>query len=1526
MNATGRHAGHPEVIASTTGLVSFLREVVQNGTQRLRDSRDRSREYWWLSEVPEGVRRPAERLDGVLFRLDYVPPVAAPELPEVLVGWVDPVRLADPEGGDPPLAEEGPVRERVRDEFGRAMWEERTSAQVDAGDVLHAYGAWLARWRRWAERETGDRPRRERYEALYGWHQQLAQHDDQRELVLAVGLLSWVDAHGEAVYRHLVTRRVEIAVERRTARLTVRLAPDTALRVEDQDFLDSDDGWDPERAAAVGEDLAARSPHPLSEAVLEHLVQWQERALSRPVAFSAEWAPPTDIEPGARLTYAPALVLRPRDRNALLRCYEQIAAGLATDGHAPLGLAQLVMTLDDDDRKRWSSVQNAPLLGDDPLFPLKTNAQQRSVLHRLERSSGVVVQGPPGTGKTHTIANLVAALLAQGKRVLVTSARDQPLTVLRDKLPPHVRDLCILMLSSTRQDGASELERTINALTDQVAVSDVSHLQDDIARLSTQRDGLRARISSLSDQVVELREAEIQPHDDVAAGYSGTLAVIVEQVQRNADQFGWIGALPEGSRTGPPLTGLEAQELLALLREGALEPRADGWLPAPGDVPSVGLVAETLAAGSVADGDLSEATVSIRDSLARLTETVTDELAVLVEQCRTALHHLGLPSSPTDWPAHSWSAAALQDRLARRKAFLWKRVAQVSGELDVARRSLDAAGMRHVSVPADVSPEAAGRMAQSARDLRAFLERGGRLRSRWPGKEQKAAHDILTRCTVDGQPPAEESSLDALIAHLQAHATVSMVVARWEQAGVRLTPEPPEVAIAMLAEHYEHLSFVRAFGEGRERIDALLVSHGVHVPLTTPQQWLEFCQALAALADRRAADDAHRRLDAWEQRLRAPVGDTPPAAEVVALAGALNSADVEQYAAQLQILARAHEHDARFRRCSSLLEALKQAHPSLAIHLGADPSSPHWDTRLALLGEAWAWATAAGFARRRRTPGLEQRLDAELTEHEQRLEQVTGELAGALGRLHCLNRMTQDQRSSLQAYRTHTASYGRGKGRRAAHFKAAAREAMSVAMEAVPAWVMPIGQVAEMVRMQRDTFDVIIVDEASQAGMESLFLMWLAPRVIVVGDDKQCAPSVTSLGRLQVIEDRLTAHLPEIPVRLRELYTPHTNLYQLLSTFFPLVIRLNEHFRSMPEIISWSSRTFYDGKLIPLRQFGGERPEPLVTHFVDEALTEGRDGRLRNPKEAQALVDHLVGMVEDPAYRGMTIGVIVLQGQGQVRLLDDMIKQRIDAPTRERHAIRVGNAASFQGDERHVILLSMVVTNPPRVAGGHRSEQQAYNVAASRAQDQMHLFYSVPRTKLKSNDLRLNLLTFMENAPAALAADDDLKTVLPDVPTPPFESLFEQQVYLHIKKRGYHVVPQFPAGDKRIDLVVIGARSRLAVECDGDHFHSTPEQIRHDQRRERELQRVGWEFWRVRESEFRFDPEAALTGLWTELDRNNIHPATFGLTPKPSGTGQVWTPMDLPEATDDTDDDVEGMEDTADDIDPPDTTSTEGAA
>ncbi|UGQ11064.1 AAA domain-containing protein [Yinghuangia sp. ASG 101] len=1420
-------------------------------------------------------------------------------------------RCQDPDRGDPPLADSGPAHALTSASDGQDQPEEldgRSVRREDAADVLRAYGPWLERWRRWAARERAERDLRAVYEQAYQWHQKLTQQDDQLELVLAVGLLTWTDPRGDTVHRHLLTRRVETSVDRRTARLTVRLTTEGATRLEDQAFLDTNDGWAPERSAALVEEIAAQSLHPLGEDALEQLAQWQERVLQRPVAFSAEWEPPREPEAGARLTFAPALVLRPRDRNALLGFYDRIADTIASEAHAPLGLAQLVLPLNAEERAGWGGQATPPLFGDDPLFPGKTNERQRSVLRRLEHDSGVVVQGPPGTGKTHTIANLVCALLAQGQRVLVTSARDQALTVLRDKLPPAVRDLCILLLSSARRDGADELDRTINALSDQVAASDPEQLRDEIRRLSARRDEVRGSIRSLTEQVIALREAELYRHPEIAPGYTGTLAEIVQRVRDLTESHSWIGVIPDTGQalSTPPLSPAQAAELLSLLRDGAAEPQRTGVVPHPGTLPSPDDVARALASSLIPDDGLSAEAVGLRDELARFPVDVTDELAALAGDCRTALHHLGIPAATDQWPENKWATRALSDRLSRTNGTLWRRVSELADQLTAVSDQMDELGTKRVVVPGQLSAERADSLLLQGSGLRDHLSAGGKLRtpgSLFSSKAQKAAQEFLDTCTVSGHAPRTVEDIDAVLAYLRAHSLVAAVAKRWAQAGVPASDGPVELRLAALTEAYTLLAHVDAFGAARERIDKLLVRHGRHIPLTSRPAWQNFTNALAALAGWRTADEALAQLGAWDELLRTPVDGSHAAPEALGAAQAVRDHDVDGYTKQLHALREAYAREQRQRRCAVLLEGLRTAHPMFADQLTYSPHDPAWDTRLGSLAEAWAWSAASAFVRGQRTPGRERRLEGELAECERNLEALTGDLAAAWGRLHCLTRMTQQQRSALQAYRNHMASYGKGKGRHAGRYRAAAQDAMRTAQSAVPAWVMPVAQVAEMVQPKRDAFDVVIVDEASQAGMDALFLLWLAPRVIVVGDDKQCAPPLSGMGRVQAIMDRLTSHMPEMPLRLRQLYTPTTNLYGLLSTFFPQVIRLEEHFRCMPEIIGWSSQTFYNNRLQPLRQYGGERLEPLVTRFVDGAVTKGRDSRLHNPKEAEAIVDCVAALTEDPAYQDKTIGIIALQGPvGQVNLLERLVNERLPAPVREHHRIRVGTPASFQGDERHVILLSMVATHPPRIMGGALSERRSYNVAASRAQDQMWLFYSIPPDRLKPGDLRTNLLAYMRNPPAALAAADSLGAVAHDVVQDPFESLFEQHVYLHLRERGYHVVPQLPAGNKRIDLVVVGARRRLAVECDGARYHSAPEQIRYDQQRDRELQRVGWTFWRIPESEFRFDPDEALTGLWEELDRLDIKPTSFtpATTPSPSATttpGPQWTPIDL--STDD---------------------------
>ncbi|MGX5653300.1 hypothetical protein ACWKWC_00830 [Geodermatophilus nigrescens] len=188
-----------------------------------------------------------------------------------------------------------------------------------------------------------------------------------------------------------------------------------------------------------------------------------------------------------------------------------------------------------------------------------------------------------------------------------------------------------------------------------------------------------------------------------------------------------------------------------------------------------------------------------------------------------------------------------------------------------------------------------------------------------------------------------------------------------------------------------------------------------------------------------------------------------------------------------------------------------------------------------------------------------------------------------------------------------------------------------------------------------------------------------------------------------------------------------------------------------------------------------------------------------------------------------------------------------------------------------MLVSTVVATDPanPTARIGAMSATDAaqrINVAASRARDRMILVHSVDPERLPTGDLRASLIRHCRNP---LALDVDVQNQLDRC-----DSEFERMVMRRIVARGYaRVRSQVHVGADshqfRIDLVVDGPESRLAVECDGERWHGE-ERWHADRTRQEVLERAGWTFSRIRGSAFFRDPEAALEPLWQRLDELGI--------------------------------------------------------
>jgi very-short-patch-repair endonuclease len=446
---------------------------------------------------------------------------------------------------------------------------------------------------------------------------------------------------------------------------------------------------------------------------------------------------------------------------------------------------------------------------------------------------------------------------------------------------------------------------------------------------------------------------------------------------------------------------------------------------------------------------------------------------------------------------------------------------------------------------------------------------------------------------------------------------------------------------------------------------------------------------------------------------------------------------------------------------------------------------------------------------------------------------------------------------------------GKGTGKGAVRHRRDARSAMAQCYDAIPCWIMPTWRVAEQLPGEVGSFDLVIMDEASQSDIREVPALLRGKKILVVGDDKQVSPTAAFIENAKI--DRLEhGFLKGQP--FKTLLLPGASLYDLAKVMFPdKLVMLKEHFRCVEPIIRFSMQ-FYPEPLVPLRvPTAYERLDPPL---VDIYVPDGRrQGDKQNPREAEVIVGEIRKIVEDPSLarieaqdRWRTIGVVSLIGAKQAALINRMLLDELGEDLMMRHRIACGDSATFQGNERDIVFLSMIADPNSKQAQTAAQFEQRFNVALSRARDRLVLVRSVREEELKPEDLKARVIRhFRDPMAGAATPTGGLKGMC--------ESDFEREVLRRLLERGYRVTPQVGAMGYRIDLVVEGANGRrLAVECDGDQYHG-PERWSDDMRRQRILERVGWCFWRCWASSFTLDPDGCMDDLFATLQRHGIEPS-----------------------------------------------------
>ncbi len=1340
-----------------------------------------------------------------------------------------------------------------------------------------AIEAWVAG--PWAEWATQERPRRRTialYGRLYRLQQMLESGGAERavEAVWGIGTVRW-RKDGRTIDRPLFERELEL-----------ELGTDGTLRVRP---TEADARFD----LKPYEEFGCANLHLLETVIRAELARTgvdEGVTPFRPdtfepglVAAATRFAPngrylPDGDPPTASSGAAPGhaapgdepvvgagsvLFARPRSRHVVLddvaRFRTLARSGVALEGLAARLVAPPAERAEADWRPLGAVLDGAgggdghgPAL-DDVFFPKPFNDEQVAIVRRLAGGEGLVVQGPPGTGKTHTIANLICHAMALGQRVLVVSRGEAALAVLRDQIPEKVRPLAIAILSSERQ-GLRQVEGAIREIQAIVEESRPEIRRSAIRRCEAEIAKTRARIAAIdreAEAFAALQFAPLGPRREAPAE-------LARRVAAERADHGWFTDRPARPAADTGLSDADIDAVRDARRAAApVFDHVDAVLPAvialPGPDEVAGWHEDMRRAGAV------DAAVALH---------LDPALAAEASLCARNLRDLAVAWDALG--ASPWLVPIVR-AAARGEDASW---AGVLEELCRAWRDHEAERVR-------LAPFAVAYHGALLDDEAAIaaVGRGAQGERMWPLVSFKlsGAKDLVAAIRVRGGAPGNDADAwRAVAAAIAAGRSAREIAARWGAFGAQAGRGGDDDGAGLPAAG----RVLNAVARVRATLEGL---GGAARGLPSASLLVEDPGALRAAADRLDEAAARGRAAAVRDAVERVLAHFPGADRTSAAAGQILrellgreevGADrvAAVWSALLGRIGALTGHAAAFATVRAATERIADAGaPCWARRLRTEPPSAEGD---ALLPADWRRAWDAGVAEaalgaidaRERLGALARERDAADRRSRKLFVELVRERAyDALDR-----RLSPRVKSALVEYVRAIARLGRGTGRSAGRHRRTARDAMARCYDAVPCWIMPTWRVAEQLPADLASFDLVILDEASQSDVTELPALLRGRKILAVGDDRQVSPTPPFVTRGKI--DQLRHHfLRGLPYAA--LFEPGESLYDLMRAVFPDGrLMLKEHFRCVEPIIRFSMG-FYPEKLVPLRvpSAAEKLDPPLVDIFVPHGARDG--ARKINRAEAEVIVDEIAALGDDPATRDRSVGVISLIGAEQAELVRVMLAERIGEEAMQRHALLCGDSATFQGNERDIVFLSMVADRGRRTTLTALPYEQRFNVAASRARDRLVLVRSVELADLASRDLKYRLIThFAEplagRAPGAEATGLDA-----------CESDFERDVMRRLTALGYRVEPQVGAQGFRIDLVVEGPGGRrLAVECDGDGFHG-PERWRDDTVRQRILERVGWRFWRCFASNFYRDPDGVTADLVAALGEAGVAPW--------DGTGQA---------------------------------------
>ena len=410
---------------------------------------------------------------------------------------------------------------------------------------------------------------------------------------------------------------------------------------------------------------------------------------------------------------------------------------------------------------------------------------------------------------------------------------------------------------------------------------------------------------------------------------------------------------------------------------------------------------------------------------------------------------------------------------------------------------------------------------------------------------------------------------------------------------------------------------------------------------------------------------------------------------------------------------------------------------------------------------------------------------------------------------------------------------------------------------AFPCIISGIRDYAEYIPLKEEIFDLIIIDEASQVSIAQAFPALLrGKKVVIMGDNKQFsnvkssqASKEQNRSRLQDISKSFSlayGNDPNDPKRVRsqvfDITVSILDFFQYVTNYDCL---LKKHFRGYPELISFSSKYFYDGKLQTVKVRNKHIDKVLEIRQIEH------DGKLEvegniNALEAEEIVRELENLCEQK--EAPEVGIITPFRDQQKYILGQIDRSEKRELIYKTLKTKVMTFDSCQGEERDNIYYSMVATKEkdklssvlgknfdPQMDPEENLRLQRLNVGMSRAKEKITFITSKPVNEYTGNAHKIlshyeNEIRHAKSAPDPSSTESPMeKKLLKWIQDTSFYQMFKVNINLEtqfsVGEYLKSIDPTYNHPSYRTDFLMLykdkeGKDNNLVIEYDGfkEHF------------------------------------------------------------------------------------------------------------